>query len=317
MEFLKRNILLTSVAVVTLAGSILLIVAIARTGKANTQMLAAMAEQRDFLASLRTHNFAITDSNSLSMAANRAMLENELKRLSKMLATNFAVPRTELQAVEFLMRLRQEISTMQQDLAGKNITVTPTYFSFQQVATTVTLPSEETVVTLLRQVHVIRELMRILGNSLAASNAEVRQAGDAKPTLAVLDRLSGDEFIARADYEFMPLRLRIEAPLDKVQAFVNLLNTEAKYLFFIREIALQSKDQTQSLQLPKASAPATLPSGPTDFDPLQLGTRPKAPAPVAEVQVLPLRERVVFKPHWVTADIRIDFVQFKTTDQES
>jgi hypothetical protein len=104
------------------------------------------------------------------------------------------------------------------------------YFSFDKLALSKKLPPEDAVPKIFRQLRIIQEVVRILGESELTTVEEIK-------------RPMGLQTLEEDLYTVTPLKIVVLGRADHVQAFINKMNSESNYLFFLRKIDLLTTDQ--------------------------------------------------------------------------
>ncbi|OGV75411.1 MAG: hypothetical protein A3K19_12805 [Lentisphaerae bacterium RIFOXYB12_FULL_65_16] len=346
MDFLKKNIGLIIYTVVCLALSGLIITGIRRAATTASESKKKVARQSEFFERIKSNEYAINRANREAAGDNQTMVEAKFHDLRQWLAQNYSIamdpPPT---SVECVTILQEEIRRMKKDTEDKEIAVGAQcqFFSFDSQATSSVLPPVEDIPLILRQIKVVKEVVRIVGLSLAGT----------KPAeLTSIHRALGLKTQEADLYTITPVDITIVAPMLQIQDLINRFHKESQYLFFLRNITLVSRDQApngvavgfDSVFGARATTPAAggapgpmemgmggppemfgMPGagGPPGAVPPR-GGRPGArtPAPAAPTSAAPAvagpdlaaltkNELVIFGDVVYQADLRLDLVEFR------
>lgn len=199
------------------------------------------------------------------------------------------------------------------------------FLSFDRIARTRRPPKRSQVPEIFRQLSIIKEVVRLL----SASKVE---------KVLAIDRPMGLENIQEDKFLSTPLHLRIVGKAEDVQGLINSFYSDAKYVFFLRKITLQTEDQVQSdgklsgnmesgmggagmggpgmggADMGMAMGGAGM--GMMDNAGAEVETSNTHDAMGLDLQSITREKFVRFKDRLVTADIRFDLVEFLPPPQE-
>jgi hypothetical protein len=252
MDFLKKNwgLLLYSL------GCLVLAVVIGR----NIQRAASLAsakhkaldEQLQWFQSVKKDDFKLTTENQAAAQDNRDRAERKFTGVRLDMATKFRVdPRSPATPVEAVRKLQEEIRAINHMLDESEPPVdykACPYLSFQSRAASKDLPAMEDVPKIFRQLQIVKEIASIV-------------AGAHLLSLNNIDRPMDLNVIEEDLYTATPINLTVTGTADQVQSFINKITTEAKYLFFLRNITLTTADQAPNGAIGATGATGTSGAG--------------------------------------------------------
>jgi hypothetical protein len=350
MDFLKKNIGLIIYAIVCLTLSGLIVTGIRRAAATAGESKKKVQRQAEFFERIKSNEYAINRANREVAGENQTMVEAKFQELRQWLAQNYSIAMdTPPTSVECVTILQEEIRRMKKDIEDKGIVVGGTcqLFSFDAQATSSVLPPVGDIPLILRQLKVVKEVVRIVGLSLAQTNPN-----DPKPAeLSSIQRVLGLKTQDSDLYTITPVDISVVAPMPQIQDLVNRFNKESQYLFFLRNITLVTTDQApagvvkgfdaafsaRAAAMPGAAGPMGamegmgppemfgMPGamgGPGAMAPrgVRPGVRPPAAAPGAAAQPVATgpdlasmkkSDLVVFTESIYQANLRLDLVEFR------
>ena len=244
MDFVKKNWGFLAIAVVCFVVAIGIIVYWLQANKTLAAHQAETAKQLEFFDRVKGSNIKLSQDNITVTENNLRIATEHFNNLQLSLAEKShiepEVPATPLEAVRVL---KSEITALQKALADNNVLFAPTsaYFTFDNIAMQEKLPHKDDLFQIFRQLAIIKEVCRILPLSgISSLDSLVRP----------LDLVVQQEDI----YTYTPVEIVATGSPESVQKLLNLINNEAKYLFFIRTVDISAPDQFTDLGMGLAIA---------------------------------------------------------------
>lgn len=244
MDFVKKNWGFLAIAVVCFVVAIGIIVYWLQANKTLAAHQAETAKQLEFFDRVKSSNIKLSQDNITVTENNLRIATEHFNNLQLSLAEKShiepQVPATPLEAVRVL---KSEIAALQKALADGNVLFAPTsaYFTFDNIAMQEKLPHKDDLFQIFRQLAIIKEVCRILPLSgISSLDSLVRP----------LDLVVQQEDI----YTYTPVEIVATGSPESVQKLLNLINNEAKYLFFIRTVDISAPDQFTDLGMGLAIA---------------------------------------------------------------
>jgi hypothetical protein len=233
MVLLKKNWGLLIYALVCLGLSAFLGLKISAAEKTARENQKKLKEQLSFFDGVKKDNIKLNEDNQRIAQANRDLAEAKFMQLRRTLAGKYRIePDPPPTAVEGVRRLQQEIRRMTKKLEEADIVIGQQcqYFSFDKLAMSRKLPPESDVPEIFRHLRVVQEIVRLIGES------EVMQ-------VERIDRPMGLQRLDEDLYTVTPLTIVVTGRPEQVQTFINKMNSESNYLFFLRKVDLLTADQ--------------------------------------------------------------------------
>ncbi len=243
-------------------------------------------------------------SKSKQMARkNKNILQQETEKVLELLRSEYSITVEEREPLTAKRYLERQVQNLRGELsrAGVEIARGVRGFTFKETLNSGRPPPEEEVRGILRNLRVIQEVARLV------KEADVDQ-------LVQLNRPRNDATLEKRLYYTLPLDVTVKGDFESVRNLTNAFQTDADYLFTLRNLRLESEDQTQNLKLPErdsdsdgrgaASAPGFSSSGRVEPSSVtQDGD--------SERGALTRRERMVFEAPVITAEMEMNLVTFK------
>lgn len=241
LDFLKKNLGLIAFGIASVVVSCLLLVGILKAVKSGSEYRKEVAEQYDFLERAKNKGTALTGENLDVARANHALARSKFLELRKLLWTKFSIPLEQRTDVQCVRILKTECQRMHKALEEKEVAIggNSAYFSFDAEATT--LPPRSQVPIILKQLRIIHEIVRLVGASYLTE-------------LRTVERTAKTSIDQRDMYSIVPFEISVVGEFKRIQGFVNQLQRESRYLFFVRELSLQSDDQAEGGNIPMIAA---------------------------------------------------------------
>ncbi|NMA46933.1 MAG: hypothetical protein GX945_10270 [Lentisphaerae bacterium] len=237
MDFFKKNWGFLAIAAVSFVMAIAIIVYWFKANKTLAEHRAETAKQLEFFDRVKASNIKLSEDNIAVTESNLRVATEHFNSLQASLAQHShiepEVPPTPLEAVRVL---KSEIAALRKALTDANVLFAPTcaYFTFDNIAMRENLPHKDDLFQIFRQLAIIKEVCRILPLSgISSLDSLVRP----------LDLVVQEEDI----YTYTPLEIVATGSAESIQKLLNLINNEAKYLFFIRTIDITAADQFTDL----------------------------------------------------------------------
>jgi len=232
MDFLRRNIGLLSYGGVSLVLAVLIIIGIRSAGKTAADREKKVRRQMDFFKKVETSEVTPSRANCDTAEENLSLVQDKFYDIRHWLFQTYTVPReAPPSAVECVRTLQDVIRQMRAELLAKEISVgNCKFFSFDSLATSRTLPPSADVPAIMRQLKIVREIVRLVGLS---GVAEISNIG----------RPLGLNVLEEDLYTITPLELSVLGEYPKIEELVNKLQRDSQYLFFLRNLAIGTKDQ--------------------------------------------------------------------------
>lgn len=243
LDFLKKNLLLIAFGVVSLIVSCILAVRILGAAKSAGEYRTKVGEQYDFLNGIKDKGTAVTEENKKVAEVNHKLARRKFLDLRKLLRAKSRIPEENPSAERCVVILEKECQRMLRALEEQDVEVAgnTAYFSFDAEAKV--LPHQSRVIGILKQLRIIQEIVRLVGESYLAE-------------LRLIDRPLAKTEIddSREMYGTIPFEVSVVGELKRIQRFVNQLQRESRYLFFIRHLSLDSDDQAEGGNIPLLSS---------------------------------------------------------------
>ena len=232
MDFVKKNWGFLLIAATCLVVAVGIIIYWFKANKTLAEHQGETAQQLEFFERVKSSNIKLCQDNINVAQNNLRVATDHFNRLQLSLAQKShiepEVPATPLEAVRIL---KSEIMAMQKALADDNILYSPAcaYFTFDNIAMQEKLPHKDDLFQIFRQLAIIKEVCRILPLSgISSLDSLVRP----------LDLTVQEEDI----YTYTPVELIATGSPESIQKLLNLINNQARYLFFIRMVDITAPD---------------------------------------------------------------------------
>ena len=242
MDFVKKNLGLLGFALLCVILSGLLVFVIVRSAKAASQYDGKVAEQLRFLTGVESYDYAVNDSTLADARVYARQAEERFTILRGFLADNYSLPDESAPTqLECLRTLKQYVQTMHTYLkktvaevegrhavyVGQNCT----YFSFDNVALSEALPARRDIPVIMRHLAATWDIVRLVGI------AQVTELTQISRPLGLM-QMEEDPL-----YDVIPFEIMVSGTLEQTQTFINLMHTQATYVFFLRSVELLGEDQ--------------------------------------------------------------------------
>jgi hypothetical protein len=237
MDFVKKNWGFLGVSCVCFAVAIGIIVYWMQANKTLNEHKSETEKQLEFFDRVKNSNIKLCQDNIAVTANNLRIATDHFQRLQDSLAKKSHIapvlPATPLEAVRVL---KNEIAALQKSFDDADILVAQacSYFTFDNIALQEKLPHKDDLFQIFRQLCIVRELCQLLTRSGITSLDNL---------LRPLDLMVQEEDI----YTYTPVEILATGSPESIQKLLNLINSEAKYLFFIRTIDISAPDHFTDL----------------------------------------------------------------------
>gem|GEM_PF-2204591 len=243
MDFVKKNLGLIGFALLCLVLSGLLVYTIVRSAKSASDYAKKVAEQEKFLQKVAGYDYALNEATLADARLQAQQAQDRFDKLRDFLALTYSLPDeappTQLECLRALKRQVQEMHTYLKKRVAESgdkahavyVGQNSTYFSFDDVALAETLPARRDVPVIMRSLAAVWDIVRLVGIAQVAELSAIsRPLG--------LRSLDQDPL-----YNAIPFEIVLSGTLDQVQRFINLMHTQASYVFFLRSVELLGEDQ--------------------------------------------------------------------------
>ena len=233
MDLIRKNMGLIIYAIACLALAVFIILGIKQASSTASDLADKVTRQKEFYKKIASNSFGLTKSNLLIARQNAELVRGKFRDLRTLLTKQYRIPRerppTSLECVRIL---DNDIRAMNRDLQDKNIMPGTgcKYFSFDTLAKANSLPHASHVPGILRQLTVVREIVRLVGL------AEVSELSDLRRPMQLGEREEGL-------YNVIPIEITVIGTLSQVSKLVDLFHRDSRFLFFLRYMSLESEDQ--------------------------------------------------------------------------
>jgi hypothetical protein len=253
MDFIRKNwgLLLYALGCLILAGVVGFKAKQAHSLGAGKRK--ALDEQLRWFDDVKKANVRLSKENETAARDNAENANRDFTTVRQDLASKYRVdpdhPATAVEAVralrDELIKTRHMLDTAEPPLDYRNCA----YLSFENRAESSDLPTLEDVPKIFRQLRIVQEIVRIACDAHLGSLNAIQRPMD-------LDVVAEDLYTAT------PIMLDVTGTADQIQTFINKMATEANYLFFLRNLTLETPDQAPNGALGGASgASGVVPSG--------------------------------------------------------
>ena len=233
MELLKKNWGVIAYLIACLLVATFIVTAIRRASRATTKAKGIVANQADFFKKVKRQKYTLSKNNLAIAQDNEKLVGIKFRELRTWLAQHYSIPRDgdSITSVECMRQLQEDIRKMHEELNEKVI-VGPKckFFSFDKIASSRILPPASYVPAIRRNLKIVQEIVRLI------REAKVKQ-------VTAIDRLMNLETRDEDFYTITPIGLVVLGTPQQIQDMVNLFQTKSRYLFSLKNIKLESKDQ--------------------------------------------------------------------------
>ncbi len=237
MDLIKKNWGFLVYAAICLVVGAFLILQCLRAGKTLKDAQAQHQQELDFFAGVKKANLKLTTDNINLAEQNKTLAAEEFENFKKKLAEqyhlNVTVPGTPPEAVR---TLRDEITTLQKTLEDKGIVYAQNaaFFTFDYYAKLDTLPPVSDLPKIFRHLELIKVVIsKVVEAELLSVDAISRPLN--------LQVMQEDLYI------YTPIEINVTGTLNSTQKFINLMSTDQKCLFFLRELEVVAPDEYTDL----------------------------------------------------------------------
>lgn len=243
MDFIKKNWGLIGYGIICLGVAGFLGWKVKAAGSLAGENADKVAEQKTFFEQLSGPKL---DRSNVEIAEeNQQVVQAKFKELRKALAERYQVSTGPVPtSVECMNMLQSELRRMNEELAAKGISVAQAaeFFSFEMIASSEKLPPEESVPEILRQLAIVREVVRLvsMGVEPVADPLDLEA-----PVMEIASLIRPLELSPLEEdmRRITPVEFEIVAPVPMMQDIINRFHTESSYLFFLRNVSFLSEDQ--------------------------------------------------------------------------
>lgn len=233
MDLIRKNLGLIAytIACFVLAGFI--VVGIKRAAATASDLEDKVTRQKQFYKKIKSNSYGLTKSNLLIARQNAGLVRGKFRDLRNLLTKQYSIPRerppTSLECVRIL---DNDIRSMTRDLMDKDIVPGSgcTHFSFDALAQDNSLPPARHVPGILRQLTIVKEVVRLVGM------AEIKELSEIRRPMRLGAREEGL-------YIVIPIEVVVIGKLAEITKLVDLFHRDSRYLFFLRYMTLEADDQ--------------------------------------------------------------------------
>ncbi len=317
MEFVKRNLgfLLAMAVSVVILGVLAVYVLEGMTTSGKVKQ--AVTKQNDFFQAAASGAYTLTQNNKGMAEENRKFTEQELQTFLTLLTSSYGFAAENRDRFECKQAIKDGSVNFLAQLTARPIVVPldARAFSFDAILNAATPPLQSEVPYIMKQFHVVDELVGIVARAPAIS--EFTRIRRLDSTLQPMDA---------GLYTVIPLELSVRGGYNGIVNLVNQIQHSAKGIFLIRALELRSLDQADKNTLPALVLPAVDAAGAASGGARAVGQARPQPPPVSrpgnllftgtadkgKMPELTQELRVVFTtPHEIQILMVVDYVEFK------
>lgn len=329
MELLKRNIGFLLYIIVAIAAAVLLVLMWLKGRTDGEELRKKVKSQQDFFNEVRRISYSLDATNEKIAADNRLLAEQLFKGLANGLADTYNLPVEAASGVECKRKVLDMCRRFRRELDTNNVTPpADPAFSFDTIVKATTLPLSSDIPLILKQLRLVEAIVTLVAKSGITNFKQ-------------LARQQGLKGLERDLYVLYPVELQVDGDFAAINHLINLLQQQdTKPLGIVRSVTLESQDQAKGGTLAAMGTPAAGsistssstadafggPGGQPDMAPMTApapGPVPRgktgkaAPAKASDNLLSENKdERLMFKPHAMSATIVVDFVEVKKLLEE-
>lgn len=233
MELLKKNLGLILYTLASLVLGVFIMLGTRTATRNASEHKGKVDHQVEFFTRIQRNEHAISKTNVKVARQNQRIVDQKFFELRSWLSRQYSIPQEHPPtSIECMRILQAEVRRMQLGMQEKRVALTggAAMLSFKEEATRRTLPAAASVPGILRSLKVVREVTRLV------AMAEINE-------LTEIKRLNGLGVKEEDLYTITSLHIAVISPLDEVQRLLNLLSKDSRYLFFLRNVQLETQDQ--------------------------------------------------------------------------
>ena len=295
MGFIRHNMWFVLFLTAMVTGIGVLSWALWVTKQKNTARQATVKQQIEFMQTVEKGSYTVGRRNVEAAKKNRELTGEAFNGFLAGLANNYGFPAGKMKGLTCVAALQDATVSWNRELTQKGVAVLAEAqdFSYGPTFKSTVPPNENDTERLLKQVKMIGEMVRILGEAgsgIQLVRLERQGVGTAAPPLK--DGL----------YRVESFELGVQCHYDSLVKLCNSLQREANGIFILRSLDVQS--QLQGIE----SGAATEKGKEAKALDNQRSARPvgvRAPTEQAEKE-----SRVAFKPYQVQALLLLDVIEF-------